>query len=132
MKDKRGAVILEFVLSCMLVMVVFMGMVNMALLVKDKLAVTAAAREAGREYAVTQSWEQSVARGYETLAVSGIGAERSQVTVTPGSPGAYLVTAEAGCESPVFFPGLSMMLGGGAWETCVKVSSGPVVFRLES
>lgn len=122
---------LEFVLSCLLVMVLLMGTVNVALLVKDKLAVTAAAREAGREYAVTRDLGRALAAGRAVLAASGVEGSRSRVELSPDSPGAYLVTAEAECESPVFFPGLAMMLGGGAWENSLTVSSGPAVFRLE-
>lgn len=131
-KDQRGGVILEFVLSCILVMVVLLGIVNVGFLIKDKLAVTAAAREAGREYAISQDWNRSVNAGYAALEASGVDRFRSAVTVSPGSLGTYLVTAEASCDSPVFFPGLGLMLGGeGRWEDYITVSSGPVIFALE-
>lgn len=129
-KDCRGPVMLEFVLSCILLIVILMGIVNVSLLLKDKLGAVAAAREAGRTYAVTLNISKASQVGYEVLSAAGINPARAQVVLTPNSPGQNLVTAQVACNSPVFLPGITALLGGAPWEKSIKVS-GSAIFRYE-
>jgi Flp pilus assembly protein TadG len=71
--DCRGGIILEFCLVCMLVLMIWAGLCNTALILKDRLVVIAAAREAGRYYAaINQNETEARDKGLEILANGGL------------------------------------------------------------
>lgn len=109
-KNNRGTTMLEFVISFMLLLIIWGGICNFGLLFKERLAVTAAVREAGREAAVSGNLYAGIDRGYQVLQAEGIGPERSVVLVY--QPAANLFAVEVTCRSPLFLPLLNGLMGG--------------------
>lgn len=125
--DERGSVLLEFVVASMIILMVWAGMCNVALILKDRLTVAAAARESGRTAAVTKNaWEGSQ-RGYDVLTAGGIDRGRATVDVTIGVD---IASSIVECRIPVAVPGLMMLFGGAPWGNEINVS-GSAVFRKE-
>jgi len=85
--DDRGAVMLEFVLTFILFVAVMVGMANISLVLRDRLAVAAAARETGRTYAVTTNVGEALKAGNSILAAAGISSSRGWIEVRPEKPG---------------------------------------------
>ena len=118
-QDERGPVMLEFVISCIMFVIIFAGVCNLGLVFKDRMAVAAAVREAGRTAAVTgNTWDGSQV-GYGVLQRAGIGSERANVTVTAG---VNTYTASVTCTSPIALPFAAGLLGGSVWENHVTLS----------
>lgn len=118
-KDERGPVLLEFVISCVLLIIIWAGICNLGLIFKDRMALAAAVREAGRTAAVTNSAWEGTRAGHEVLNRAGIGADRATVSVTPGT-NAY--TAVVTCRSPVALPLAASILGGSSWESHITLT----------
>lgn len=100
-KNSRGAVMLEFIMSIMVLLVIWAVMCNCALLMRERLAVASALREAGREAAVTANLFAGAERGRQILNQAGIPGDRAQVNVMAAN---NLIAAEVTCRSPVVLP----------------------------
>lgn len=125
--SERGSVLLEFIASCMLLLVFFVGLVNIGLLVKSRLAVAEAAREAARFTAVYHSsW-----RGYDVarriLADAGI--QNANIMFNTESNG-QIIRVRVDYDFPVFLPLAGGFMGGEVWDNTVTLSS-TKRFRLE-
>ncbi|RJX20185.1 MAG: hypothetical protein C4575_07145 [Desulforudis sp.] len=118
-KDERGPVLLEFVISCILLIIIWAGICNLGLVFKDRMAVAAAVREAGRTAAITDSAQSGIQTGHEVLGRAGIGADRAAVSITAG---ANVYTATVTCRSPIALPFVAGMLGGSPWENHITMS----------
>jgi Flp pilus assembly protein TadG len=127
-KDNRGSILLEFVVVCMLVLIIWGGMCNAALALKDKLTTVAAAREAARTYAVTESISDAKSKGYEILSAGGISKKRATVNIYRNDPAINLVRSEVSCSIPIAVPQVMALLGGDEWED-IKIRES-AVFRL--
>jgi len=129
-KNNQGSVLLEFVLVCMLVLIIWGGMCNTALALKDKLTTVAAAREAARTYAVTEDVGDAKDKGYEILSAGAISKERSTVNIYRNDPAVNLVRSEVTCDIPIAIPQVMALLGGKEWQNITVRES--AVFRLGS
>lgn len=125
--DKRGGALLEFVAASMLLLIIWTGMCNAALILKDRLAVAAVAREAGREAAASGNNHRGVIRGQEIARMSGI-ESRSEIKVY--SAGYPYIASEVSCRIPLAFPGMGTLFGGSPWDKEVTVRT-KKTFRLE-
>lgn len=125
--DNRGSVLLEFVIASMLLLVLWAGMCNTALILKDRLAVAAVARDAGREAAVTGSNHNGVLKGQEIARANGIDS-RASISVRPA--GDSYITSEVSCRSPLAFPGMGALFGGKPWDKEITLKTAKT-FRLE-
>ena len=108
--DRRGSVMLEFVAACMLVLLIWAGVCNLALILKDRLVVAAAAREAGRTVAVTGDVKEGERNGYQVLATGNIYPGRATVVVRRDSPQPHMVSSRVTCRTLVAGPGLMLLL----------------------
>jgi len=110
---------LEFVTSCFLLLVVFAGMINIGLLLKDRLTVASAAREAGRVAAI---WDIETGRqkGFEILASGGVRTENAEVNITQTG---NIITAQVSYDAPVCLPLLAGLMGGDVWENTITIGS---------
>ncbi len=124
--DRRGSVMLEFVAACMLVLLIWAGACNLALILKDRLVVATAAREAGRAAAVTGDAGEGVRKGYEVLKAGNIDSGRATVVVRRDTPQRLMVKSSVTCRTPVAIPGLMILFGGSPWEKEVAVSDSAV------
>ncbi len=130
--DRRGGILLEYCLCFVLLLFIWAFMCNMSLVLKDKLTVIAAAREAGRYYtAIEQSEAGARQKGYEILSSGGISADRAQIEIHKHKPQYNLVQCEVTCRVPLAIPGASALLGGEAWEKQLTVRE-TAVFRLNN
>ena len=127
-KDSRGTVMLEFMLSIMVLLVIWSVMCNCALLLRERLAVASALREAGREAAVNGNFFTGVERGRQILEQAGIPNGRAQIEVYQAADN--LIAAEVTCQSPVILPLISSLMGGG-WASSVTFSD-TKYFRYEA
>jgi Flp pilus assembly protein TadG len=124
--DRRGSVMLEFVAACMLVLLIWAGVCNLALILKDRLVVAASAREAGRTAAVTGDAGEGERNGYQMLAAGNIYPGRATVVVRSDSPQLQMVSSRVTCRTPVAVPGLMLLFGGSPWEKELTVSDSAV------
>lgn len=130
--DNRGSIMLEFCLVCMLIIIVWAGMCNIALILKDRLTVVVTAREVGRYYAaIEQSESGARGKGFKILESSGIDRDRAKINIYRNDPQDNLVRSEVICQVPVAMPGASALLGGDAWQNYITVRES-AVFRLEN
>jgi len=106
-------------------------MCNAALILKDKLTIVAATREAGRIYAITENESQSKNRGYEILTSGGIDRSRATVQIHKNQPAQNLIRSKITCSVPVAVPGALKMFGGQGWGDAITIQES-AVFRLES
>ncbi|GBF33962.1 hypothetical protein DCCM_3073 [Desulfocucumis palustris] len=125
-RNERGAVLLELVITSMIILVIWTGMCNTALLFKDKLAVIAVAREAGREAAATGNLSRGEQKGREMMDITKI-RDKAEINVYwYESP--YLA-AEVTCRSPLVLPGMGALLGH-PWEKEITLKT-TKIFRAE-
>jgi Flp pilus assembly protein TadG len=110
LKDNRGTIFLEFVMSFIVLLILWAGICNCALLFKERLAVASALREAGREAAVRKDFYAGIDKGYQVLQAAGVPRDRSEVQVYQAAQN--LVAAEVTCRSPVALPLMNGMMGG--------------------
>lgn len=123
----RGNVLVEFAMVAPLLFFISIVIFDMGLVVYDKVAVIAAAREGGRTAAVTdQSW-QGVQACYGMAERAGL--QLGSVTCNVTKTGDYYY-AEAGYYRPMLVPGLPLLLGGEKW-TAITVT-GKALFRGET
>jgi len=108
-RNQRGSVLVEYVVCFLLLLLLWAGVCNCGLLLKERLAVAAAVREAGREAAVRGDPYAGVEKGYQVLQAAGIPRDRVQVNVYHRA--SNLVAAEVTCRSPVFLPLMGAMVG---------------------
>jgi len=118
-RDNRGTAMLEFVISFMLVLIIWAGICNFSLLLKERLALASAAREAGRETAVSGDLHAGINRGYEVLQAEGITPDRSRVLVY--QPASNLFAVEVTCRSPVFLPLVNGLMGGSPFDSEITI-----------
>lgn len=117
---------------CMLILIIWAGLCNTALILKDRLVVIAAAREAGRYYAaINQSESEARDKGLEILANGGIEKDRAVIRIYDNDPGNNLVRCEVTCRVPVAIPGAAGLLGGKPWQNQITFRES-AVFRLET
>ncbi|KJS10671.1 MAG: hypothetical protein VR67_17465 [Peptococcaceae bacterium BRH_c8a] len=116
----------------MLILLIWAGLCNTALILKDRLVVIAAARETGRYYAaISQNESQAQKKGYEILANGNIAKNRATIKIYRNNPSSNLVRCEVTCDVPVAIPGAGALFGGDAWKNQITVKES-VVFRLET
>jgi hypothetical protein len=109
-----GSAVIEFVFVAVLVMVPLVYLiVAVATVQRSSLAVTNAAREAGRAFATAESTTQALARANLAAQL----AERDQGL--PGNAELRYVTAGAGCDSAPIQPELA---AGAVFGICVRNS----------
>ena len=140
-KSERGAVLLEFVVSSLLLVLVFCSLVNLGIMVRDKIFMTSAAREAARTLAVLSS-DPETASYAETKAKrkaedilgmalqSGESEGISSARISLRKEG-NLAVAEIICDEPLFFPGFSLVLGGGRWQDAITLKE-TAVYQIDS
>ena len=81
-RDQRGVALLEFVICCTLLVLIFTWISNLGLALKDRLAISVTARESGREAALTGSVLLGDQKAQEILDMEGVPAGRATVSVT--------------------------------------------------
>jgi hypothetical protein len=115
LKETQGTVMLEFVASLMILLVIWAGICNFGLLLGERLAIASAAREAGREAAISGNPRIGIECGYRVLEAAGIGSGRSEVLVY--EPSRNLFAVEVTCRSPVFLPLVNGLMGGRPFDS---------------
>lgn len=118
---------LEFVLSAMVLVILFAVMANCALLLGERITMATALREAGREAAVTGSLSKGINVGKDIFDNGGIESSRYQIRVYQAAEN--LIAAEATCKSPVLMPLIGGLMGN-EWSSFVTFND-VKYFRVE-
>ncbi|MEW6049292.1 MAG: TadE family protein [Bacillota bacterium] len=128
-RKKRGQAILEAVIILPILVFLLLATVQVVVLLNTKVAVTSAAREAARAYAVYQdaSRARDVAEQNLRDAVIGYTGQRPDVEVS--SSGGY-VRVTVTYSQPSLVPGLFRLMGVDEEFGAVPVTSA-AVFRIE-
>jgi hypothetical protein len=106
---QKGTVLLEFVLSTFVLVMVFAMLCNCAFLLREKIAVASAAREAGRQAAVTKDMRLGIEVGERVMVSSGV--PESRFTVRVYQAAQNLIASEVTCDSPLLLPMIGGLLG---------------------
>ncbi|MCR4425004.1 MAG: pilus assembly protein [Firmicutes bacterium] len=133
-KDRKslGQAMVELALIMPLLVFLLMAIATLGIAVNSKIAVTGAAREAAREYAIYQSVSRMRSRAEEFLIGSVTASEEDiagHYTVTHRVDGDY-VTVTVTYEQPVYVPGLMVLLGGG-WMSDRMPLTSSATFKIE-
>ena len=136
LKAQRGQAMAEMAVVLPILVFLLLGILTTGIAINSKIAVSGAAREAARNYAINQS--DSLARDTaETFlrgSVAASGAEFSShfdklADVTIGVQGDY-VTVQVTYHQPSYVPLLPVFLGGSAWGNTFTLSSS-ATFKIE-
>ncbi len=133
---ERGQALIEMALVLPLLIFLMMGMATFGIAINSKIAVSGAAREAAREYAVSKDAGKMRNRAEEFLKGSITASDSEFVAcfnkaadVTHSIDGNY-VTVRVTYHQPVYVPGLFLLLGGSSGEDRMSLSSS-ATFKLE-
>lgn len=128
-RKKRGQALLEAVVILPIMVFLLLATVQVVVLLNTKVAVTAAAREAARAYAVYQDAGRARAAAEQNLrdAVIGYTGEKPEVSISIS--GGY-VKVTVTYDQPSLVPGLFRLLGVDEEFGTVPVASA-AVFRIE-
>jgi len=142
LRDKRGTAIVELALVLPILLVILFSMVVLGIAINTKIAVSMAAREAARYYAVNHydsgaEWAtRNLAREHLRNSVTASEAEfnrrfdpSTDVTITTSADGRY-VTVTVRYHQSTMIPGLLGLLGGSGWGDTLTLSSS-ATFKLE-
>ncbi|NPV89592.1 MAG: pilus assembly protein [Firmicutes bacterium] len=128
LQGKRGTILLEFAMSAIVLIILFAGMANCALVLGERIIMESAIREAGREAAVSESLSKGRNVGENVLTSAGINPGRYELSVYQA--GDRLIAVDATVNSPVLLP-LIGGLAGGNWSSFIPLSD-TKYFRLEN
>jgi Flp pilus assembly protein TadG len=142
LRDKRGTAIVELALVFPILLVILFSMVIVGISINTKIAVSMAAREAARYYAVNhydsgiESATRNLAREHLRSSVAAGEAEFNQsfdpdndVMITESADGLY-VTVRVRYHQSTIIPGLLTLIGGSGWGDAFTLSSS-ATFKLE-
>lgn len=115
--DDRGNAVLEFAVAFPIFLALILGMINLAVILANDIAASAAARDAGRTVAVTGDASAARARGIKILEEQTVGAAETNVDV--GALKEDRVPVTASCRSPVLAPGFAGLVGGNFWDNYI-------------
>lgn len=130
LRGESGQGLTEAAFILPLLTFLLLAMVSFVVVLNTKVAVTSAAREAARCYAVYQDTSRAKQVAEQNLRDAVMGyAGGCKVTIQPS--GGY-VTVTVTYDQPTLVPGLFRILGANtsAWGTTVRLSSA-AVFRIE-
>lgn len=123
----RGMALVEFAMVAPLLIFLTVVLFDLGLVVYDKVAVIAAAREGGRAAAVSDDSGKGVAQCYAMAERAGL--SRGDVSCSVTRSGDFW-HAEATCNHRMVVPGLPRLLGGQEWN--VVTVKGKALFRAET
>ncbi|SMB96489.1 TadE-like protein [Thermanaeromonas toyohensis ToBE] len=126
-KKFSGMALVEFAMVAPLLIFLTVVVFDLGLVVYDKVAVIAAAREGGRTAAVTDDAWKGVQACYSMASRAGL--QSGSVSCTVSKQGDFYVS-QATCRHAMVVPGLPMLLGGDRW-TEITVT-GKALFRAET
>jgi len=119
--NENGSAILEFTLIFPLLIALFLGIVNFAILLNNNIVASAAAREAAYTAATTGNAGAARARGEEILR---IGLLNGTATVTANAPtvGNLRVGSRVNYTTSVSAPGFPVLLGQSPWSPSISLT----------
>ncbi len=127
---------IEFALILPIILFIMLGMVTFGIMINTKVAVTGAAREAARAYAVTQDTGRmrTVAENFLRGSVAASASDFQQGfdrfhDVSYSISGDY-VTVTVRYNQPSYVPGLYLLLGGDRMSNRIPLSSS-ATFKIE-
>jgi len=127
-RRRRGQGLIEAALVLPVLVFLLLVMVDFACMLSTKAALTSAAREGARAYAVYQDADRARQVAEKNLRDSVLAyTGKCRVDVSPS--GGY-VTVTVSYDQPVLVPGVFRLLGGKAMPSAVTLSSA-AVFRIE-
>lgn len=141
--DKRGGALLEFAVVCPLLLMILFGIAVLGLSINTKIAVSMAAREAARYYAVNHNIDPAVDATTRNVAMTqlkhSVAAGDTEfsnsfnpdtdVTITLSDDGRY-VTVKVTYRQSSLIPGLPVLVGGSPWDETLTLSSA-ATFKME-
>jgi Flp pilus assembly protein TadG len=133
---EKGQSMIEMAFVMPILIVIMMGITTFGIAINSKIAVSGAAREAARAYAITRSPGQAQVKAKEFLK-GGIVASNSEFNknFNPSSDvkiendGNY-VTVTVTYHQPVYVPGLMTLLGGDQMADRMQLKSS-ATFKME-
>lgn len=138
LRDGKGQAVIEMAVVLPILLFLVLAMATFGVMINTKVAVTGAAREAARCYAVygDESRMRQVAEDYLRGTVTASSQEFSQSfnrnsDVSYSVSGGY-VTVTVSYHQPVFAPGLFRLLGSGQSMPGRVTLRSAAVFRVES
>ena len=139
LRNQRGQSLVGLALVLPILLVIVLGVMTFGIAINTKIAVSTAAREAARNYAVFQDPSQARQKAYDSLRQAlPVSSTEFNQNFNPASDvaisvsGGY-VTVTVTYHQPVYVPGLLTMLGGsrvGDSSGRLNLSS-TAIFRLE-
>ena len=136
LRDKKGQALVEMALVLPLLVYIMMAIATFGIAVNSKIAVSGAAREAAREYAIYKDPSRMRNRAEDFLkgSITASPAEFAQnfnkmTDVTYTVNGDY-VTVKVTYRQPVYVPGAFLLLGGAGIGDRMTLSSS-ATFKME-
>ncbi len=124
LKCCRGGAMVETAIVLPLLIIMVVGIIQIGMIINARLIVGEAAREAAREFATYDKWDNA-----NKKIASIVGSDNYNATYSKGSS---YVTVEVKCMCPVFVPGVEQLISGDdVWGEDGIWVSGKAVFRKE-
>jgi len=121
LKDQNGNAILEFTLIFPLLIALFLGIINFAILLNNNIVAVSAAREAANVAAMTGNAGAAKARGEEILRIGLLNATGTVAANAP-SGGNLRVGAQVDYNTAVSAPGFPVLVGQSPWSPHIALA----------
>jgi Flp pilus assembly protein TadG len=121
--NENGSVMLEFALVFPLLIALFLGIVNFAILLNNNIVAASAAREAAHTAAVTGNADAARAKGEEILRTGLLGGEGTVTVARPARDGRSMtVDARVDYSTAVSAPGFPVLAGQSPWSPHIALT----------
>lgn len=102
MRNQKGSIILETLFACILLVIVFAGMTEIALITRDQIGVIRTAREGAREAALSGNISSGYSRAREVAQLSLPGMPSITLTTEPANANTENVVCQVSYEHKPF------------------------------
>ncbi|MEW6541928.1 MAG: TadE family protein [Bacillota bacterium] len=121
--NENGSVMLEFTLIFPLLIALFLGIVNFAILLNNNIVAASAAREAAHTVAVTGNASTAKAKGEEILRTGLLGGQGTVTVARPVRDGRSMtVDARVDYSTAVSAPGFPALVGQSPWSPRITLA----------